>query len=55
MAIKLGVVRKRCPQGELYVFKNGVAEVPGARFQGAPLTISLSEFNALIKEIQKNG
>lgn len=52
MAIKLKPIRKRCPDGELYVFINGVAEVPGIRmgnkssfFNMKPLTITLKEFN----------
>lgn len=30
--------------GERYVFKNGVAIVPGVRFQGKPMKITLKEF-----------
>lgn len=33
--------------GERYVFKNGVAIVPGVRFQNKPMKITLKEFNEL--------
>ena len=48
MKIKLYDVRKRCPDGELYTFKKGVAVVPGMRTKtrGAML-ITLKEFNEL--------
>ena len=52
MAIKLGTVRKRCPEGDMYVFKNGVATVPGVYFQRKPMTITLAEFNAMSVEIE---
>jgi len=45
--MKLSTVRKRCPEGEVYVFKNGVAEVPGLRISGKPVKITLAEFKEL--------
>lgn len=33
--------------GERYVFKNGVAKVPGVRWKGKTMTITLKEFNEL--------
>ena len=33
--------------GELYIFKNGVAKVPGCTFMGKPVTITLKEFKEL--------
>ena len=46
MKIKLET-KKRCKDGELYIFKNGVATVPGMVISGAPVTITLKEFNEL--------
>lgn len=48
--------RKRCSAGELYVFKKGIATVPGMWFKTLwegirPVTITFAEF---IKE-NKNG
>lgn len=63
MKIKTGTVQKRCPNGgmnpdnticnngELYKFKNGIAIVPGARFNKQPIQITIKEFNSLIEEI----
>ena len=45
--MKLLTVKKRCPEGEVYVFKNGVAEVPGPRISGKPAKIILTEFKGL--------
>ena len=39
---------------EHYVFKNGIATVPGVRYKRKPMTITLKEFNELTKEGQ-NG
>jgi len=37
--------------GETYIFKNGVAIVPGVHFpRGIPMKITLQEFNQLSKE-----
>jgi hypothetical protein len=36
--------------GERYLFKNGIAVVPGCRFQGKPMTITIKEFNELSQE-----
>lgn len=47
MKIKAGNIQRRCPDGELYKFKNGIAEVPGIRFRRKPMYITLSEFNEL--------
>ena len=47
--IKLHDVRKRCPDGELYIFKKGVAQVPGMR---PPMFVTLAEFNQLSKEVE---
>lgn len=49
--MKLATKRK-CPDGEVYVFKNGVAEVKGMRSKKGPYTITLAEFNNLCKEAQ---
>jgi hypothetical protein len=46
MKIKLEI-KKRCRDGELYIFKNGVATVPGMYINKAPVTITLKEFNEL--------
>jgi len=32
---------------ERYIFKNGVAVVPGIKFKGKPMTITLKEFNEM--------
>ena len=51
MKIKLNDVRKRCPDGELYTFKKGVAGVPGMRTKTrGVMLITLKEFNELIQE-----
>ena len=50
MKIKLLDVRKRCPDGEVYIFKKGVAQVPGVRFQRKPVYITLAEFKTLQEE-----
>lgn len=42
---KSKVVRTDCK--EIYRFKNGVAKVPGVRFQGRDMLITLKEFEEL--------
>lgn len=34
-------------EGERYVFKKGVASVPGCRYKGIPMKITLEEFHEL--------
>lgn len=46
MKIKLEI-KKRCKDGELYIFKNGVAIVPGMEISRSPVTITIKEFNEL--------
>ena len=43
------ITKRKCPAGETYVFKNGVAEVPGMRNERGPYTITLKEFKELTK------
>jgi hypothetical protein len=45
--IKAGRKIKKRYDGETYSFKNGFAIVPGVRFQGKPMRISLKEFKEL--------
>ena len=45
--IKLFSGLKKCPSGELYRFKNGVATVPGMRFHSRALKITIKEFREL--------
>lgn len=52
MKLKVGTTQKRCPDGELYKFKNGIAEVPGMRFCGKKVFITLAEFNELCEEVR---
>lgn len=47
MKIKLKTISKRCPDGELYKFKNGKAAVPGLWIQGQKVLLSLKEFKEL--------
>ena len=42
---KRTVYRKK--DGETYIFKNGIAKVPGVKFKGKPMTITLKEFDEL--------
>lgn len=50
MKIKLPEIHKRFPNGELYVFKNGVAVVPGMRTKNVqPYTITMKEFKEHLK------
>jgi hypothetical protein len=48
-----GRINKRCPDGELYKFKKGVAIVPGVRSNGKVVTITFPEFISLVREIRK--
>jgi len=34
-------------EGEVYTFRNGVAKVPGCRFGGKPMLITMKEFKEL--------
>ena len=43
------ITKRKCPAGETYVFKNGVAEVPGMRHKRGPYMITLKEFKELTK------
>ena len=43
------ITKRKCPAWETYVFKNGVAEVPGMRNKRGPYTITLKEFKELTK------
>jgi hypothetical protein len=43
MKIKRKTITKNY-DGERYVFKNGVAKVPGTYFRGKQMTITISEF-----------
>lgn len=49
MKIKLKDIRKQCPDGDIYTFKNGVAIVPGMYQKNPrkPYTITLKEFKEL--------
>jgi len=38
-------------EGERYIFKKGVAVVPGMRYARQPVLITLKEYNALLKEL----
>lgn len=40
-------VIKKCNNGDTYRFIGGVAIVPGCRFQGKPMKITLKEFREL--------
>jgi len=42
------VYRKDC--GETYIFKNGIAKVPGVKFKHLPMTITSKEFDKITKE-----
>ena len=37
----------RCNDGETYVFRNGIAIVKGAYFQGKEMYITIHEFNEI--------
>ena len=41
--------------GERYVFKKGVALVPGVRMCKKPVYITLKEFNAIVNELKINN
>lgn len=51
--MKLATCKRRCPAGELYKFKNGIAEVPGLYIGGKQATITIFEFARLIQELNK--
>ena len=36
-------------EDEIYVFKNGFAEVPGVRSQGKPILISIKNFREMVE------
>lgn len=38
-------------EGERYIFRNGIAKVPGVRWKGKPMTITLNEFKELSRDI----
>lgn len=47
---------RRCPDGEVYHFINGIAIIPGVwDKKGNPQTVSLKEFNETIKELKEKG
>lgn len=37
----------RKDSGETYIFKNGLAKIPGVKFKGKPMMITLKEFDEL--------
>lgn len=43
---KLKTIYKK-NEGETYIFKNGVAKVPGVTWKGKPVMITIKEFNTL--------
>ena len=45
------ISERKCPDGEKYYFRNGVAEVPGMSIAGKPVKITLLEFMALCKQV----
>lgn len=45
------ITKRKCPNGETYIFKNGVAKVPGMRHSRGPYMITLKEFHELVKEV----
>jgi len=47
--IKKTIIKKY--DGETYIFKNGIAKVPGTYFKKRIMTITLAEFNELSKVI----
>lgn len=40
---------KKCPSGEVYIFKDGVAKVPRFNIRGKEVRITISEFKELTK------
>lgn len=54
MKLKLKTINKRCPNGELYQFVNGIAVVPGMWISKKPVHITIVEFNELCRAIQNN-
>jgi hypothetical protein len=55
MKIKLKDIRKQCPDGDIYTFKNGVATVPGMHYKNRkPYTITLKEFKEMCDTINLN-
>jgi len=51
--MKIKLTKEIKYQGEKYVFKNGVAKVPGLRFGREQATITLTEFHELSKEVKE--
>ena len=49
--IKMFSGLKKCPLGEAYKFRKGIAIVPGFLFSGDPVHISINEFRQILKEI----
>jgi len=50
MKIKMFSGKKKCKSGEVYIFKNGIAEVPGVRSSKGPIFITIQDFIKLDNE-----
>ncbi len=50
MKIKMFSGKKKCKSGEVYTFKNGIAEVPGMRSSKGPVLITIQDFIKLNNE-----
>lgn len=44
-----GFSGKKIHEGELYIFKNGIAVVPNFRYRHFPVKVTLKEFNEYTK------
>ena len=53
--VKMFSGSKKCPKGDVYKFRKGIAIVPGFIFSGKEVKISIMEFRELSKEIQNDA
>ena len=53
--IKMFAGMKKCPSGEKYIFRNGIALVPGCIYAGKPMKISIVEFREISKGINNES
>lgn len=53
--VKLFSGKKKCPDGDVYKFRKGIANVPGCLFAGQPMKININEFRKILKEIENDN